>query len=222
VRGADSAMTMGRTFTVFSRSIVEKADARGATVTAATDSVLVADDGQPARRVGVPGSRASLHIAPDGTTRVLDDGGVLSPEASAFVAQMPATLPGRPVERGATWSHTAAVPLPGQPEGAAPGKLSATFRLDSLSRYGDVAFISMKGTLEQPKGGVMRGGVHYASTGTVVGAFQVDRRRGWLTSVRATITTRSSVTRPGADSTPMIVRTRVTQWLRVLDAVDKH
>ena len=221
VGGTDSSVTMGRKLTVFSRSIAQKADALGATVVAVTDSMLVADPAGRTRRVGVPGARASLHIAPDGTTRVLDDGGVLTPEAAALVAQMPATLPGRPVKPGATWSHTAAVPLPGQPEGAATGTLTATFRLDSLSRYGDVAHISMRGTLEQPKGGVSRGGRHYASSGTVVGVFQVDRRRGWLTSVRATITTRSSVTRPGTDAPPMVVRTRVTQWLRALAAVDK-
>ena len=217
VRGADSTVTMARTLSVFSRSIATKADARGATIVAITDSILVADDGGRPTRVGAPSQRASLHVAPDGTTRVLDDGGVLSAEASAMVSQMPATLPKHAVEQGASWSHVAAVPLPGQPAGAPTGKLTATFRLDSLSRYGDVAFVSMRGTLEQPREGVKRGGLHYASTGSVVGAFQVDRRRGWLTGVRATITTRTAVTKPGSDAQPMTVRTKVTQWLRAVD-----
>ena len=217
VRGADSTVAMGRKLTVFSRSIATRADARGATIVAVTDSMLVADDGGRPTRVAAPSQRASLHVAPDGTTRVLDDGGVLSAEATAMVSQMPATLPKHPVEPGASWSHTAEVPLPGQPAGAPTGKLTATFRLDSLSRYGDVAFVSMRGTLEQPREGVKRGGLHYASTGSVVGAFQVDRRRGWLTGVRATITTRTAVTKPGSDAEPMTVRTKVTQWLRAVD-----
>jgi hypothetical protein len=124
------------------------------------------------------------------------------------------------VERryGATWSHAAAVPIPGQ-LGAPTGKLHVTFRLDSLSRYGDVAYISMSGTVARPKSGA-GGGMTYESDGTVVGALEMDRRRGWLTSMRATITTKSAVTQDlGAQ--PVHVRTKITQWMRVIDPVDR-
>ena len=220
VRGVDSTVTMSRRVTVYSRSVAQKVDARGATVVAITDSMVVREAGGRTTRAGLGGARASLHVAPDGTTRVLDQGGLMTPETAALVSQMPATLPRQRVAPGAAWSDTSKVPIPGQPDGAAAGRLTATFRLDSLSRYGDMAHVSMRGTLERPKG-VTRGGMRYESAGTVAGAFQVDRRRGWFTSVHAVVATRSSVSREGGSAEPVHVRTRVTQWLRVLDAVDK-
>jgi hypothetical protein len=154
---------------------------------------------------------------------VLDDGGLMTPEASALVAQMPATLPDRKVVPGATWSHATAVPLPGQSDGPPAGRLTATFRLDSLSRYGDLAYVSMRGTLERPRGGVtLPKGARYESAGTVTGSFQLDRRRGWLTDVRATITMKSVVSQAADGSEPVHVRTRVTQWLRAAAPVDKR
>ena len=220
VGGVDSTVTMQQQVTAHSRSIVERADGAGATVLAITDSTLVRPGpGKPVRRTG-RGQRVSLHISPDGGTRVVDGGGAMSPEASALVAQMPATLPRHAIEIGETWSHTAQVPIPGQPEGAGGGTLKATFRLDSLSRYGDVAYVSVRGTLSRPKGGVkLPQGLTFESAGTILGALQVDRRRGWLTSVRAVIDVRSvlSPAAARAGGQAMHVRTRVTQWLRAVD-----
>lgn len=217
VGGQDSTVTMQQQVTAHSRSIVERADGRGATVVAITDSALVREGrGKPPRRT-MRGTRVSLHIAPDGLTRVLDPGGALTPEASAMVAGMPATLPRHAIEIGDTWQHTALVPIPGQPEGAGGGRLEATFRLDSLSRYGDVAYVSVRGTLSRPKGGVkLPQGLTFESAGTVLGALQVDRRRGWLTSVRAVIDVKSMLS-PPAGGAAMHVRTRVTQWLRAVE-----
>ena len=217
VGGQDSTVTMQQALTAHSRSVVERADATGATVVAITDSAVVRQGrGAPPRRT-MRGTRVSLHIAPDGLTRVVDGGGALTPEASAMVGGMPATLPRHPIEVGDTWSHTAQVPIPGQPEGAGSGTLMATFRLDSLSRYGDVAYVSVRGTLSRPKGGVkLPQGLTFESAGTVLGAIQVDRRRGWLTSVRAVIDVKS-VLSPPAQGAAMHVRTRVTQWLRAVD-----
>jgi hypothetical protein len=222
VDGRDSVVTMRRHLTVHSRSIVKHTDARGATVTAVTDSMLVREDDGGTVRAGFASATAQLLISPDGTTRVLSDGGLMTPEASALVSQMPATLPGRKVVPGATWSQATAVPLPGQADGPPAGRLTATFRLDSLSRYGDLAFVSMRGTLERPRGGVkLPKGGRYESAGTVTGSFQLDRRRGWLTDVRATITTKSVVTQGQTGSEPVHVSTRVTQWLRA-GPVDKR
>ena len=220
VRGADSTVTMSRHTIVFSRSVALKNDATGAIVLAITDSMIVREDDGRSVHAGL-GARATLHVAPDGGTRVLDDGGMLSRETVALVAQMPATLPRHPVMPGASWAQTTAMPIPGQSAAQATGRLTATFRLDSLSRWGDVAYVSMRGTLERPKGGKTRGGALYESAGSVVAAFQVDRRRGWLTAVRATITTRSAVTPQGPGAAPVHVDTRVTQWLQVLDAVGR-
>lgn len=223
VDGRDSTVTMTRHLTVHSRSIVQHTDGRGATVLAVTDSMLVREDDGRSVRAGFGGARASLLVAPDGTTRVLDDGGLMTPEASALVGQMPATLPGKAVVPGATWSQSTTVPLPGQTDGPPAGRLTATFRLDSLSRYGDLAYVSMRGTLERPRGGVrLPKGARYESAGTVTGSFQLDRRRGWLTDVRATITMKSVVTQPQTGSEPVHVNTRVTQWLRAAAPTDKR
>jgi hypothetical protein len=220
VRGADSVVAMQqRRVTVFSRSIAQRADANGTMVLAVTDSMFVTQADGRVVRTGFADAGTALHVGPDGATRVLDGGALLTPESAALLAQMPAMLPARPVPLGATWTHAAAAPIPGAPAGAPAGRLVATFRLDSLGRYGDVAHVSMRGTLEPPPGGVTRNGLRHESSGTVVGAFQVDRRRGWLTAVRATITTTSTVTAGGGE--PVRIRTRVTQTLRVLGAVDK-
>ncbi|HEU4631330.1 MAG TPA: hypothetical protein VFS08_16380 [Gemmatimonadaceae bacterium] len=222
VDGRDSTVTMRRHLTVHSRSIVQQTDPGGATVLAVTDSMLVREDDGRSVRAGFGSAHARLRIAPDGTVRVLDDGGLMSPEASALVAQMPATLPGKAVVPGTTWSQAAPVPLPGQPDGPPAGRLSATFRLDSLGHYGDLAYVSMHGTLERPRGGVrLPKGARYESAGTVTGSFQLDRRRGWLIDVRATITMNSVVTQAQTGSEPVHVRTHVTQWLRAAP-VDKR
>jgi hypothetical protein len=223
MRGRDSTWKMARTTRVHSRSIVERADRNGATLIAITDSAVVRD-GAAAPRRAMSGTRLRLHVAPDGATHVLDAGGVLSPEASALVSQMPATLPGHALEIGDSWQHTVLVPIPGLPAGAPAGKLVATFHLDSMSRYGDVAFVSMRGALARPTGGVaLPQGGRFESSGTVIGQLQVDRRRGWLTSMRATIDVRSVLTpSPASGAAPMHVRTQVTQWLRAVDPVDKR
>ena len=223
VRGRDSTYRMERHLTVHSRSIIEHTDAKGATVLAVTDSAMVRDGSAPPRRT-MTGQSIQFHVAPDGATRVVDGGGMLTPEASALVAQMPATLPQRELEVGESWRHTVRVPIPGLPPGAPTGTLIATFRLDSLSRYGDVAYISMRGSLARPAGGVaLPHGGRYESTGTVTGQLEVDRRRGWLTGMRATVSVRSVLTPPkGGEAAPMHVSTRVTQWLRTVDPVDKR
>ena len=216
VRGADSTVAMQRAVTVFSRSVPQRADRGGTLVLAISDSMTMRDERGRVARLGLGGARASLHVAPDGATKVLDNAGMMTPEAAALVGQMPALLPAGPVKVGGTWSHAAAVPLPGVDDAGA-GRLRVTFRLDSLSSYGDLAYVSMQGTVARPKGGA-GGGRTYESDGTVAGALEVDRRRGWLTSMRMTITTKAAVTRaPGQP--PVHVRTRITQWMRVL--VDK-
>jgi hypothetical protein len=217
VRGEDSTVSMQRAVTVFSRSVPLRVDREGTTVLAISDSMIVTDERGRTARLGLGGARASLHVAPDGATKVVDNAGMLSPDAAALVGQMPATLPDGPVQVGATWTHSTAVPLPGGSEAGA-GRLRVTFRLDSLSRYGDVAFVSMQGTVARPRGGA-GGGRTYESDGTVTGALEVDRRRGWLTSMRMTIVTKAALTRAPGEP-PVHVRTKITQWMRVL--VDKR
>ena len=208
VQGRDSTVTMRRTVTLFSRSVIEQVDASGARVLAMADSMLMTDGS--ARQMRQLGARVTMHVAPDGTTRILDAGGAMTPETAALISQTPAMLPARPVPIGGSWTHSTVMPIPGQPEEAGAGTLAATFHLDSLSHYGDLAFVTMHGTLSRPDGGVMLPrGVRYESSGTLSGTLRVDRRRGWLTDLRATILVRSVLTAQGAP--PVNVRTRVTQ-----------
>lgn len=218
VKERDSTVTMRRSTTLSSRSVVQATDASGATIVALADSMTVVEGGR--RHSREIGARVVMHLAPDGTTRVIDDGGALVGDAAAMVRQMPATLPDHPIAVGTSWSHTAVMPIPGQPEGAGAGAVTTTFRLDSLSRYGDVAYISLRGRLARPEGGVMLpNGVRFESSGSMVGTVQVDRRRGWLTALRATIHVESVLTASGM--APVRVRTRVEQTMNTADPVDK-
>ncbi len=219
VNGRDSTVSMRRDVTLFSRSVVEGADQAGATIASLADSLLVEEHGVwQSRHLG---SRVVMRLEPDGTTRLLDGGDALTSDAIVLLGQMPATLPGHAIRVGERWSHSTTMPIPGQPAGVGAGKLATTFRLDSLSRYGDVAYVSLKGTLSRPDGGVMLPhGVRYESTGTIVGQLRVDRRRGWLTALKATIDVKSVLTASNA-AAPVHVTTRIVQTLRVLDPVDK-
>lgn len=220
--GADTTMAMRTTLDVLTRSVVQRARADGAIVLAITDSVH-AKGGDPARaealRRALQGKRVLLHLGPDGATRVLDGGGMMSQETSAMLSQMPATLPAEPIAIGGTWEQRSAVPLPGDPEGAPRGTLVATFRLDSLAHHGDHAWISMRGTLARPPERANAGrGATLTSSGTVTGIMRIDRRRGFLTLATATIVVRSVVAPPpGSRAAPMTFQTRVVQRLESVD-----
>jgi len=219
MKGRDSTVSMHRDVTLLSRSAVERVDPSGATIVALADSLVIEEHG--VRQARPLGSRVTMRLSPDGTTRVIDGGGALSGDAVALLGQMPATLPDRPISVGERWSHEVAMPIPGQPEGAGAGTLTTTFRLDSMSRYGDVAYVSLHGKLARPDGGVLLPqGVRYESSGTITGHLQLDRRRGWLTALRASIVVRSVLTAAGA--APVHVSTRIVQTLHVLDPVDKR
>ena len=87
------------------------------------------------------------------------------------------------------------------------------FRLDSLDRSANVAFVSMRGEILPDAGNQ---GVELS--GDVTGAMQVDRRRGGMTDSRFTVVVRSLVTPPSASGlAPMRFVTRVTQRLRTMD-----
>ena len=98
------------------------------------------------------------------------------------------------------------------------------FPADSLSRTGDVAFISMKGSLSRISlPGVVAPAAGYETSGTLSGTIQIDRRLGWITDSRSTIQVRSTIAAASASKGqaqrgPMLVRTRITQWIRAMRA----
>ena len=225
VGSADTTMTMKSTLLLLSHLVVEASDSSGATVTAVTDSVALSSwrmgapvPSETARRA-MQGKRIQLQIAPNGSATVLDAPDELASDVRAAVSAMPSTLPDRPMKIGATWKQTTAIPMStstGAKRGATgrAATLTATYRLDSLSRDGNVAFISIRGVLQRDSTAApISRGLRVVSNGTITGSLRVDRKRGWWTSSDATITLESVLT-PSSDTSrtrPMRVLTRIEQ-----------
>jgi hypothetical protein len=143
-------------------------------------------------------------------------------ELRHIFGEMPAMLSRGPVAVGEKWSREMQIPLSGDP--GAMGQVKATFRLDSLGRNGDIAYISMHGTMARADSrGAAAAGAGYATSGMLSGTIQIDRRLGWITDSRSSIIVRSTIaatpSRKGEpQGAPMQVRTKITQWIRAMRA----
>ena len=146
-----SCATLSRKMTtvseVFSRAIVQSVSGGKANVLAITDSVRTAASrgtvtGRPERVRGREGSMR-LKVSLDGGAEVVDEGA--SDELRSIFVQMPAMLSKKPVKVGGKWTREMRIPIAG--EAGAMGLVRATFQLDSLGRNGDIAYITMRGTL---------------------------------------------------------------------------
>ena len=115
------------------------------------------------------------------------------------------------------------MPLPGGGRIAAGGAganawLHTKFRLDSLSRRGTIAYISMRGEMNPDPDGTQAQSVGpVLEHGSVTGTMLVDRVRGWLTESQFTILVHSTVHVPGSDDTVMRFETRVTQKMKTVE-----
>ena len=206
---AGSPRQMTSVTEVFSRAIVQGIARDGAMILAVTDSVRIAvsrggKPGQP-KRVGGRDGSMHLRVSRDGGAEVIDSDA--SEELRAIFGQMPATLSRQPVSVGEKWKREMRIPIAG--EAGAMGLVRATFQLDSLGKNGDIAYISMRGTLSHDH----RDGSNSELDGWMTGHMQLDRRLAWITETRAEIDV-TSIYRPSATSEPMRVRTRVTQLLK--------
>jgi hypothetical protein len=155
--GAPPRVVTTRTH-MLSRAIVESEVPDGVYVLAITDSVVVSSSdpaaaaSAEATRRQLAGRQMRLRIAPDGTVAMAEPSGAVSKAVNDLVAEMPASFPREPVNVGDSWTRempiapAAAARLPGA--NGRGGVARATFRLDSLSRQGELAYISMRGTLE--------------------------------------------------------------------------
>jgi hypothetical protein len=97
----------------------------------------------------------------------------------------------------------------------------ATFRLDSLGRNGDIAYISLRGTMSRINTpGAAPAGPGYGTSGQLAGTIQIDRRLGWITDSRSSIIVKSTImpapNQRGEAMEPMRVRTKITQWIRAM------
>lgn len=222
---ADSSVTAISSMKLLSRTIVQRSDASGATVLSITDSVHLSSN-QPQLplaaieqvRKALEGQQVRLRLTPDGAAEIISDPDLIPADAQAFIAQMPATLPARRVAVGERWTQTMKLPGAARADLTGPLSLRATFRLDSLTRGGRVAWISMSGELSRTEGQALPGGGTYRTSGTLEGYLVVDRDRGWMTESTSIVSVRSVMEPPpGSDAEPMHVRMRITQRLRTLD-----
>jgi hypothetical protein len=219
--GSDASRTvMG--MHVWSRVIAETRQPARISVIAATDSAMAVtsdgSDGTPGvpRRAMVVGQMTRFHLAPDGTVRVPDDGTADARELAQSMSLVPATLPAGPVRIGQRWSREMPVAMGGPGE---PGKVQATFQLDSVGRQGELAYLSMRGQLVRdsvpagpPRGTFMK------VAGTMTGFLVLDRKRGWFTRSQFLMVLNSVLTPPvGSGSAPLRFVTRVSQAMWVTD-----
>lgn len=207
---SETTRHMATAMEVFSRAMVRKTSADGADVLAVTDSIRTASGTGASRNLiprRQPGSTSTIEmrLATDGGAEVV--GSEASEELRTVFGQIPAMLPRRAVSVGEQWRRQMRVPVAG--ETGAMGLVRATFQLDSLGNHGDVAFISMRGTLSRDH----RDGSDSELSGSMSGAIQLDRRLAWITETRAVIDITSTLI-PIGTAQPMRVRTVVTQHLR--------
>jgi hypothetical protein len=150
---------------------------------------------------------------------LVDDGDPNS-ELRHIFGEMPAVLSRTSVAVGEKWTREMQIPLSNEP--GAVGAVRATFHFDSLGKNGDVAYISMRGTMSRINTlGAAPAGPGYGTTGQLSGTIQIDRRLGWITDSRSTIIVRSSIAtnqseKGESERAPMQVRTKITQWIRVM------
>jgi hypothetical protein len=205
----DGKRSMASMTEVFSRAIVRKASADGVLVLAVTDSIRTSTSPGKGRintpvRIKSRNDAIELRVSSDGGAEVIDS--EASDELRALFGQMPATLSRKPVSVGDSWDRQMRIPIAG--ESGAYALVRATFRLDSLGRGGDIAFISMQGTLAHDH----RDGSDSELSGSMNGFIQLNRRLGWITDTRVIIDA-NSIVQPAKGGTRMQVRTRVTQSL---------
>jgi hypothetical protein len=201
----------------YAKSTVEQVDGAGAVVSAVTDSLVVraGELGETLRaeRVPIAAGTAPTRI------RVKENGAMLNLDpatgVTASLAAMPALLPDQPVRVGDQWEREIAIPALPLTTYRADGVLHAVFQLDSTSRDGRDAHVSVTGTLKRDGSArELPPGSRVITAGTMTGALVLDRQRGWIVDARTTIDVQSEVV--SADAAPaMQLDIRITQRLRV-------
>jgi hypothetical protein len=225
VRDADTTMTMRSSMLLLSRSIVVESDNDGTTVRSITDSVAVdmgaidprvASLSDQARR-SLQGKELRVRFSRQGSGTVVDADPDIPRNLQSVLSQLPAMLPRHHVAAGNTWKQR--IPIPDTGPGQVAGTLEATFRLDSLTRRGKLAHISMRGTLTRDStASPIRGGARMTMTGTVTGYMLLDRGRGWVTDASTEMSMRSHIEpSPGSGLQPVKMQMRLVQRQRTMD-----
>jgi len=221
IRRGGTTRVMSTTLHMYSRAIVESTTPAFATILALTDSVVVTGSDERAKAFAaeterqLAGRQMRVRMAPDGTVSIAEPQASISREVTDLVAIMPASFPRGSVAVGDTWLRE--MPIPPSTSMGVPlgGMVKAAFRLDSVTPDGNVAFLSMKGTMH-PLSDAIASSDPRALVGSITGSMIVDRRRGWLSQSRFLIETRATLP-PVGTTAPMQFRLRITQHMRVLE-----
>jgi hypothetical protein len=224
-RGArtDSTRSMTTSIEVFTRAIAQQWTSDGTLMQTITDSVAMNPASlaslQDLRRRTMQAKKVWLRVSTDGAMELVDDGNPHS-ELRDIFGGMPAVLSRSRVSVGDRWTREMQIPLSNEPGGV--GAVRATFQLDSLGKNGDIAYISLRGTMSRINTpGAAPAGPGYGTTGQLSGTIQIDRRLGWITDSKSTIIVRSTITSTSSkkgepERAPMQVRTKITQWIRAM------
>ena len=207
--------------TLSSRTIVQASTSATTLVLTIVDSAeLRTSDSRTAAPLAVAernlrGQQLILQLGADGTVESARDprGAPVSRDVADAMSAMPAVFPRRSVSVGEQWTRELPLPAGGPLGVRVSGRVNAVFRLDSLDRGGNLAYVSMRGEIltDADSPGV-------ELSGDVSGAMQVDRQRGWVTDSRFAVMVRSLVTpSPSSGLAPMRFVTRVAQRLRTMD-----
>ncbi len=207
---------------LFAHSVVEASDLSITTLLATTDSLLMwagaeTDSAVPQiMPLPLEGRNTRVRVTPDGTMSVNDPPpGAMT--LGSTLSSMPGMLPMVALSVGEKWERD--IPIPSVPIGGmrADGIVRATFRLDSVTKAGKVAWVSMEGTLRRDASAHdMPVGTRSVTAGTIRGQLVIDRVRAWITDAWTTIDVESELKQgPVAAGAPMFLATRVTQRVRV-------
>jgi hypothetical protein len=221
----DGTTAMTTSFEVFTRAVARQWTPSGTLMETITDSVAMTPASVASladlRRRAMQAKPVWLRVSTDGAMEMVDDGDPNS-ELRHLFGEMPAMLARTSVAIGERWTREMQIPLSSEP--GAMGSVRATFRLDSLGRNGDIAYISMHGTMARINTpGSAPAGPGYGTSGQLSGTIQIDRRLGWITDTKSSIIVRSMIASPPGNSgeperAPMQVRTKITQWIRAMRA----
>jgi hypothetical protein len=220
----DSTTSTTTSYHIATRDVVERADIKNSFILAIVDSVLMRTTGSlgaspfPGIDRSMEGMRIRLQIARDGSSQIVEGMTLLDPDLRAVLSLMPAVLPKETVAVGESWTRDLPIPADGNPSTTNPGTVKATFRLDSLTGHGDLAWISLHGRVQfAPKGPQREGRGVVQMSGSLSGLLLLDRRRGWLSESRATVIIDSQVVLPSGGN-PLLVRVHLNQVMKTAPA----
>lgn len=207
---------------LFAHSLVESSDLQRTTLIATTDSIdmwagVPSDDPDWQRMpLAEDARRVRVQVTPDGAMRIADPPPGAR-EIGATLGSLPGLLPGGAVRTGAVWKRD--LPLPSLPLTGyhTDGIVQAELRLDSLTRGGREAWISLTGRLRRDGAGrELPPGTRVITAGTIRGTMRVDRVRAWIMDATTQMDVVSDVVPgPAASAAPMLLDLRIEQHVRV-------